>query len=177
MAKLKFDSIERKRYYNSRRSNFKRKFVNEKNKINQKISDLRNKCDNVESCALVRDENDRSADFLQSKLRDWALHYNIRTYCLRNLLKILVDNGVPFLSTNPAKFLHTPNTIEIEYIANGQFWYSGIENNLRKLLQTADKSIKLELNFHVDGLQLFKSSTKQFWPIQCQVHGKQNLYN
>lgn len=119
----------------------------------------------------INDETTEQKDQYHSALRDWALNYNVRTYCLRDLLKILRGIGVPFLPKDPATLLRTPRKVEIEHIANGKFWYPGIKNNLCRILLAADKNMVLNLNFHVDGLQLFKSSSKQFWPILGQIHG------
>lgn len=99
------------------------------------------------------------------------MKFNVKTSCMRDLLKILNKIGVPILPKDPRTFLRTPKIVEVENLANGQFWYSGIANKLRKMLQTADDSMKIELNVHVDGLQLFNSSRKQFWPILGQIHG------
>lgn len=171
----KESSIRRKRYNNSRRSFFKRRLFKEKNKIKREISDWTN---NVHSNISEHSENDESVDenpLLHSELRDWTIKYNVRTYCLRDLLRILNAHGVPFLPKDPSTFLKTPRTTEIENVANGQFWYSGIQNKLLKMFETADKSMEIELIFHVDGLQLFQSSTKQFWPILAQVYGNFKL--
>lgn len=165
----KTSSLQRKRNCNSRRSTFKRRFLNEKIKLNREISDS-----NVLSTISEHSGNNESTEhnsFLHSELREWAIKYNVRTYCLRELLKILNTHGVPFLPKDPATFLSTPKTIEVENVANGQFWYSGIENKLLKMFNTADRSMEIALFFNVDGVQLFNSSTKQFWPILAQVHG------
>lgn len=125
--------------------------------------------------AIVRSSNGHShvkgIKSMIKSLRDWALRYNIRTYCLRDLLKILRSIGVPFILKDPATFLRTPNVIETERIANGEFWYAGISKNLRRILQAADEPMELSLNIHVDGMRLFNSSSKQFWPILGQIHG------
>lgn len=171
--------MERKKYFDARRAKFKRKFVSEKKKVHKAISILKNK--SIPKKSYINDESqfeivdNKSAvhtSLLHNELREWALKYNIRTYSLRDLLKILNDNCVSFLPRDPATFLRTPKIVETENIANGQFWYSGIANKLHKIFQTADKSLKIELNVHVDGVQLFNSSSKQFWPILGQINGR-----
>lgn len=173
------NNIKRKRYNKAKNSKFKRALAREKIKIDAEIFDFvhepkvlvdrirQNPCENT----VERTNN------FNTKLRDWALEHNVRTNCMRDLLRMLIDVGVPSLPRDPRTFLCTPKTNKIEYIANGQFWYAGIENKLRKILKTADNSMELQLNFHVDGLQLFKSSSKQFWPILGQIHGESSLNN
>lgn len=170
------DSIKRKRFRKARNSKFKRAFARERNKISVEISELiheskvlvekinQNQCENDNS--IVKQTNG-----FHTKLRNWALKHNVKTSCIRDLLKILNSIGVPFLPKDPRTFLCTPKIVEVENIANGQFWYSGIATKLHKMLQAAEDSMELELNFHVDGVQLFNSSSKQFWPILGQIHG------
>lgn len=163
----------KRKFHNANRSKFKRILKNERNRINDRIPQLSNQTRVSEVRSQPENDNEtaeQSSDY-HHRLRDWALQYNIRTYCLRDLLKILRDIGVPFIPKDPATFLQTPKIVETERIADGEFWYSGVTNKLRRILQSADVNMQLELNFHVDGLQLFNSSSKQFWPILGQVHG------
>lgn len=170
------NSFAKRKFYNRNRSNFKRTFARERDKINDSIIQFMNQTNisETETTANERESENETAeqtsDF-HSTLRDWALRYNIRTYCLRDLLKILRSIGVPFIPKDPATFLRTPNVIETERIANGEFWYAGISKNLRRILQAAEEPMELNLNIHVDGMQLFNSSSKQFWPILGQIHG------
>ena len=59
------------------------------------------------------------------------------------------------------------------YGRDGEYVYLGLENQLVRLLQSVSFSKLgcniLELLINIDGLSLFKSSAKQFWPILCQV--------
>lgn len=152
-----------------------RKFHSEKVKINQSIFNVKNHIHKFTESLNASNETARDTEVDQSvfhhELREWALKYNIRAYCLRDLLKILTEMGIPFLPKDPSTFLRTPKSIDIENIANGQFWYKGITDNLARIFGTIDTNMDVELNFHVDGLQLFNSSSKQFWPILAQIHG------
>lgn len=167
------NKINRKRFYNASRSKFKRLLAIEKRSINDKIyrtsfpvlTTNENETNTIDETAEEKDQ-------YLNKLRDWALKYNIRIYCMRDLLKLLREIGVPFLPKDPRTFLQIPRKVVIEEIANGGFWYHGIEKNLRRILQAANVNMNLSLNFHFDGLQLFKSSSKQFWPILGQIHGE-----
>lgn len=171
----KNNSIQKKRFNNANRKKNQRRFHREKVKIDKMISNVLN---NTEMSTESNDNNDVESSDIQSsecvfyhELKEWALKYNVRTNCLNDLLKILAGVGIPFLPKDTRTFLHTPKEIQIENIANGQFWYAGITTRLASVFQTADKNVDVELNFHVDGLQLFNSSNKQFWPILAQMHG------
>lgn len=125
----------------------------------------------------IGNDNDKASEIkpdgivFHHKLREWALKYNITAYSLNDLLKMLSEIGIPFLPRDARTFLHTPQNVEIENIANGQMWYAGIAHNLTRIFKTTDKDMHLKLNFHVDGVQLFESNAKQFWPILAQIHG------
>lgn len=163
--------IQKKRFYNANRKRMQRRIDKEKIKSNERIFKVKN---NSSFDSLNENQTyteNESTDIFHDKLKKWALQYNVRAYCLGDLLKMLTEVGIPFLPDDPATFLATPKSIEIENIANGQFWYSGVTKKLTDIFQTIDQNMEVKLNFHVDGLQLFKSSNKQFWPILAQIHG------
>ncbi|XP_031639559.1 uncharacterized protein LOC116351578, partial [Contarinia nasturtii] len=142
------------------------------NKINERIKNARvNSALEMESSF----ENEEDRPSVSHHLREWALKYNVRHNSLGDLLKILIRHGLKFLPKDPRTLLKTPQSILIEPVASGSFWYAGIENKLRKLFHSPDKNVGLELNIHVDGLQIYNSSSKQFWPILIQIHGLSNI--
>ena len=58
---------------------------------------------------------------------------------------------------------------------NGQFVYFGLEKSLINMFKDAFHHIEsftnLNLNFHIDGIPVYKSSSLSFWPILCTVFG------
>lgn len=174
VSMAKKSSIQKRKLYKSNHARQKRHFLKEKKRIDDEILNVN--CENsfisVESVnANNESETAETKIAFHDKLREWALKYNVRTYCLRDLMKILTEIGIPFLPKEPTTFLRTPKVCEIENIANGQLWYPGVANHLCRIFQMMSEDMNIELNFHVDGLQLFNSSSKQFWPILGQVHG------
>lgn len=68
--------------------------------------------------------------------------------------------------------LNTPKTVSIDTMGSGQFWYNGLENCLSGVLSDFTMLIdqqSINLNFHVDGLPINKSSRNQFWPILTNI--------
>lgn len=60
---------------------------------------------------------------------------------------------------------------------DSQFVYFGIEKQLKRTVNSnlhQDKTLKLQ--FHFDGLPLYSSSTKEFWPVLGKVYTNNNLY-
>lgn len=71
-----------------------------------------------------------------------------------------------------ARTLFKCNTVAIKIIEmdNGQYWHNGLIGQLTKYLQCqSDIPNKISLNINIDGLPIYKSSNKQFWPILCNV--------
>ena len=68
----------------------------------------------------------------------------------------------------------TPSNINLETLDTGDFKYFGIESNIRRLLKLIPNLIKrdaiIKLLFNIDGLPLFKSSLRQFWPILARFN-------
>lgn len=67
--------------------------------------------------------------------------------------------------------LRTPRHIEISPVSGGQLWYNGIKTNLQRIFSKLDEDIHVALNVNVDGIPLFKSSQRCFWPILASIHG------
>lgn len=103
---------------------------------------------------------------------------------MEELLNILRRNSYPnlpkcaktFLSTNQASYnIRTMNGIDG---TAGEFVYFGLEKCLIKyLLPDFHYSSDVFLQFNVDGMTLFNSSSKQFWPVLCKIVYKSNIYS
>lgn len=68
--------------------------------------------------------------------------------------------------------LQTPKIVNIVPAAGGHLWYNGIEKNLLYIFSKLDKDLEIELNFNIDGLPIFNSTQRGFWPILGNIHGK-----
>lgn len=81
------------------------------------------------------------------------------------------DIGSQDLPKDYRKLLQTPKYVNIVPAAGGHLWYNGIEKNLLYIFSKLDKDLTIEMNFNVDGLPIFKSTTRSFWPILANIHG------
>lgn len=73
--------------------------------------------------------------------------------------------------------LGTPRFINITHFENGgQFWYRGIKNNLDVFIleEYLHRKEKIEIDINADGLPLFRSCKKKFWPILGHLVGTEN---
>jgi len=107
-------------------------------------------------------------------LKQWALKNNISHSALNQLLQILnrVDLNLP---QDARTLLGTTSKKNIEKFEIGEFCYYGVKENLMKFLEglkpeSLSKMQNLCLNFNIDGVPLYHSSTICFWPILLTVH-------
>lgn len=83
---------------------------------------------------------------------------------------IFFVQGLSKLPKDYRTLLQTPKTVEISEVAGGKYWYNGIERNLRLVFSKLNKDISIALNFNMDGLPIFKSSKRVFWPILSTIY-------
>lgn len=108
---------------------------------------------------------------LKIELRNWANDYHISKRAINHLLSILHSNGIRQLPKNYRTLQGTPKTIETVNVAGGKLWYNGVGKCLEAMFSTLSQNLTISLNFNIDGLPLFKSSTVQFWPLLASIVG------
>ena len=111
------------------------------------------------------------------EIRQWAVLNKIPLIHVTKLLKILRKRLIPGLPNTAETFLHTSSAeYNIETWENGEFVYLGLAEGLKLSVNPDLHDNVLELKFNIDGLPIYKSSPKQFWPILCQVHSENIKY-
>ena len=64
--------------------------------------------------------------------------------------------------------LKTPTRIETYEKCSGDYAYFGISNGIRSVINEHNSNNNvLSLSINIDGVPLFRSSSKQLWPILC----------
>lgn len=107
---------------------------------------------------------------LKKKLREWVSIHNISQRSVDDLLSILHPYGLTSLPKNCRTLVRTPTDINVQLIAGGHFWYNGLEAEIRFVFKNLSCDEVLQLNFSIDGLPVFNSSTTTFWPILANIH-------
>lgn len=124
------------------------------------------------------DESDDSSDLLtknielRDKLKDWSIRNNIPQRALKELLLIFNETfgSTISLPMDPRTILETPQEVNIKNIEGGEYWHHGIIEQLTKILNSWTKLPSIiHLIFNFDGLPIFKSAKKEFWPILAKV--------
>ena len=101
---------------------------------------------------------------------------------LRDLLSIInnfYDSSIPL---DPRTLCNTPvnKSNQIKHICGGTYFHFGEINALIEYLQhkkdmKKSASVSVYLKINCDGIPLFKSSSKQFWPILIQFSTERRM--
>lgn len=125
--------------------------------------------ENTSNCeSVIGDENFN----FQKNLKRWAVKHHITKMAINDLLSILIAAGFYYLPKDSRTFMSTPSNVEISKLSKGQMWYRGISNNLNHIFKKINDDISIYLDFNFDGVPLYNSSTKCFWPIIASIRGK-----
>lgn len=117
----------------------------------------------------VYSEYDKKEKFRED-IKRWAIQKNIAHTALRDLSKIINEFIPNTLPNDPRTILATPRHITLKAIDGGEYWHNGILIPLQKILLSWKEAPEtISLNINMDGLPIFKSSKKEFWPILCNV--------
>ncbi|KAL7404186.1 hypothetical protein ABVT39_011142 [Epinephelus coioides] len=107
---------------------------------------------------------------LQETLASWASTSKCGSSKLNELIGILWNEGVP-LPKDSRTLLGTPRSIPTEEKCGGQYIYLGITSSVVNIIKqnTAflDNPNSVDLVVNIDGINLFKASPSQLWPIIC----------
>lgn len=116
--------------------------------------------------ALVSGERNLITD-----IRKWTNEHHIPQSALKSLINVLNTNLGVELPKDPRSIMRTPRNIQlIPMEENGQYWHQGIESCLKNIFRVMSSSISISININVDGLPIYKSTTKNFWPILVNIH-------
>ena len=110
---------------------------------------------------------------IEHKLKNWAIDHNVSHSALNGLLSILKPIPTLHLPSDARTLLGTTsNSNLIETFEEGQFCYFGVEDSLISFLNNEFSTLDsdLYLNFNIDGIPLYRSSSISFWPILCTIH-------
>lgn len=125
--------------------------------------------DFVEVNSIV--DGDTQASYLLLSLREWVVHYNISQRALRALIQMLkISYNDKKLPKDPCTIMKTPRSVEVTKMIDGsEYWHQGLEMCLRNCFKDFSEDENISINLNIDGLPLFNSATKCFWPILFNI--------
>ena len=118
-------------------------------------------------------ESETDEESLCERLKEWSHKNEIKQNAIDGLLKILQEFGHNVPST-ARTLLKTPRTVETEERSGMQYSYLDLRKVLLKNIELYKKCGNLEgndlhLSFNIDGLPIFKSTSKSLWPVLCAI--------
>ena len=135
---------------------------------------------NESECSDNSDNDKETQSAITNDLRRWARESLIFYKHVDSLLKILKKYHPELPLSHKTLLKKTSNKVfKVEKFNlesssdNSEFVYCGIAKQLQRIV---DKSLPnnslLNLQFNIDGLPLYHSSSKEFWPILGKLHLK-----
>lgn len=117
---------------------------------------------------------------LISDLNTWSSKHNIRHTALNNLIKLLNLNVCDLNLPKDARTIMATPTKRFDITSDGNgglYWHYGAKKALLNCLATIDiqNNMEIPININVDGLPLYRSSRKEFWPILLNIHKKPEI--
>ncbi|TMW43974.1 hypothetical protein DOY81_010946, partial [Sarcophaga bullata] len=131
-----------------------------------------------ESYISISNENDSDASLdieseeapdIREELAKWSIKFNISFTAVNALLELLLKCNIK-VPKDARTLLKTPSTVVERKVGDGKYIHYGLKNGLTDFLVSNHwKLSTMSLDFGIDGLPLFKSSSKQVWPILASV--------
>lgn len=95
------------------------------------------------------------------------------------MVKIINSNLDHKLPHDPRTIMQTPRKLNFVKIGvgvdAGLYWHQGLEFCLRNCFKNLKCSISISININIDGLPIYKSSNKTFWPVLVNIHEYTNI--
>lgn len=96
-------------------------------------------------------------------MREWAIQQRISHLALNDVLKIIntrFDNDSKMLPDDPRTLLKNLPALNVTANDDGEYC---LENFLKILFPNLNESIEISLNINIDGVQVLKFNSGQFY--------------
>lgn len=112
-----------------------------------------------------------SQEDIVASLREWAVDCSVQHSSIDALLPIL-SKKIPGLPRTARTLLETPRASSVIAIGGGEYHHFGLANGIKQVLDRWSYLApqKIEVSLNVDGLPLFRNSSKHFWCILGLLH-------
>jgi len=116
------------------------------------------------------DEFEYASSDVREQLADWAAKFNVSLVAIGALLSILKPH-FSSLPLDPRTLLRTPRDYAVKALKHGgDYCHLGLMKNISLLISAVQPTtMSIELQFNIDGLPVFRSSSMCLWPILCMM--------
>lgn len=147
--------------------------TNSSNGLDESDSHTNNNYDELDNIVTpVCQDEEQTKLYLLSELRKWGLR-NVSKHKVDDILKIF-NPIFPFLPKSYKTLLRTPYIVSLEIVGTGLMWHKKIRSNIEERIdhQYLTDNGQIVMDVNIDGIPLYKDSTKQFWPILGKFVGQ-----
>lgn len=124
-------------------------------------------------CSVEYDQGDNESNSFKNKIAAWMIKANVSRSLGNELLHILKEEGHEDLPSCMRTLISIDNTTTLIDMPPGKYHHFGLEYWLRKRITSCDNLNTIELSINVDGLPIFNSSIKGYWPILGAIVNKE----
>lgn len=95
---------------------------------------------------------------------------NLGRTVVNKFLKVLVMHGKGDFPVDARSCLGSLRRVPVQVVEPGEYYHFGLQCSLNEVLKFVDVNIdEIQVQLNVDGLELSRSSTVNFWPILCRA--------
>lgn len=117
-----------------------------------------------------------SREFVVQDLRKWTAEFNVPLTALKGIIKIMNSRLSANLSADPRTIMKTPRSINVIQIGGtGEYWHQGLGFCLLNCFRNITQNLSISINVNIDGLPIYRSSPKNFWPVLFNVQEYPNI--
>lgn len=112
---------------------------------------------------------------IEAYLLNFLTEWGVRDVSFKKMDKLLAGLRVIFPGLPKShKTIQTPRTVNIKEVGQGLMWYKSIKVNLDEILTDdyLQDNNQIVVDINIDGVQLYKSTDDQFWPILGCLKGE-----
>lgn len=112
---------------------------------------------------------DRPVQDVEAYLLNFLKEWGVRDVSFHKIDQLLAGLRIifPCLPKSYKTLLHTSRSVNIKEVGQGLMWYKTIKANLDEILTDdyLQNNNQIVMDINIDGVQLYKSTDDQFWPI------------
>lgn len=133
-----------------------------------------------EHSSTTSEDDDLSSSSIADDIRHLR-QMDVKGTALDFVIAMFRKRGYSDLPVSHRTILNTPEHVEIQHVADMEYYYFGVESQIRIALEHASSTPlsneTIILSLGIDGLSLFKSKNLQCWPVLGSIESFKTTYS
>jgi len=118
---------------------------------------------------IILTEEAKANEAMKSDLVEVVLKNNLTHTATDDILGFLHTCNVGKLPKTAKTLLKTAKFVQLKEVPPGEYWHNEITKNLIKYASANNVSV-INVAISADGVPLFNSTSKSFWPLTCKFN-------